>query len=71
MEDELYARGYSTLIGTSAETVERQDAFIDNLLGQRIDGAIVVPQGVNSPGMQSLIARVTTTGVRGSFGIGG
>ena len=57
MEDELYARGYSTLIGTSAETVERQDAFIDNLLGQRIDGAIVVPQGVNSPGMQSLIAR--------------
>ena len=57
MEDELYARGYSTLIGTSAETVERQDAFIGNLLGQRIDGAIVVPQGVNSPGMQSLIAR--------------
>ena len=57
MEDELYAQGYSTLIGTSAETVERQDAFIDNLLGQRIDGAIVVPQGVNSPGMQSLIAR--------------
>lgn len=57
MEDELYARGYSTLIGTSAETVERQDAFIGNLLGQRIDGAIVVPQGVNSPGVQSLIAR--------------
>lgn len=24
MEDELYARGYSTLIGTSAETVERR-----------------------------------------------
>ncbi len=57
MEDELYARGYSTLIGTSAETVERQDAFIGNLLGQRIDGAIVVPQGVESPGVQSLIKR--------------
>ena len=27
MEDELYAQGYSTLIGTSAETVERQDAL--------------------------------------------
>ena len=57
MEDELYARGYSTLIGTSAETVERQDAFISNLLGQRIDGAIVVPQGVDSSGIRSLIKR--------------
>ena len=66
-QDELYARGYSTLIGTSAETVERQDAFIGNLLGQRIDGAIVVPQGVDSPGVQSLIKRnLPLIGVRGS-----
>lgn len=57
MEDELYRNGVSTLIGTSSENVERQDAFIENLLGQRIDGAIVVPQGVESPGVQSLIAR--------------
>ena len=57
MEDELYRSGVSTLIGTSSESVERQDAFIENLLGQRIDGAIVVPQGVESPGVRSLIAR--------------
>lgn len=57
MEEGLYAHGFSTLIGTSAETVKRQDAFIKNLLGQRIDGAIVVPQGSDSPGVKSLIAR--------------
>ncbi|NEG88561.1 substrate-binding domain-containing protein [Bifidobacterium aerophilum] len=56
MEDDLYRHGVSTLIGTSAESAERQDAFIANLLGQRIDGAIVVPQGVDSPGMKSLVA---------------
>ena len=56
MEDELYGHGVSTLIGTSAEDLKRQDAFIENLLGQRIDGAIVVPQGVASPGVRSLIA---------------
>lgn len=56
LEDELYGHGVSTLIGTSAENLERQDAFIENLLGQRIDGAIVVPQGVESPGVRSLIA---------------
>ena len=57
MENELYRRGYTTLIGSSGETVARQDRFIENLLGQRIDGAIVVPQGVESPGVKSLIAR--------------
>lgn len=57
MEDELFSRGYSTLIGTSGESVDRQDAFIYNLLGQRINGAIVVPQGVDSPGIRSLIGR--------------
>ena len=44
MEEQLYEKGYSTLIGTSAEDVQRQDAFITTLLGQRIDGAIVVPE---------------------------
>lgn len=57
MEDELYRRGVATLIGSSSESVERQDAFIANLLGQRIDGAIVVPQGVASPGVDLLIER--------------
>lgn len=57
MEDELYARDYSMLTGTSAETVKRQDAPIGSLFEQRIDDAIVVPQGVSSPGMQPLIVR--------------
>ena len=56
MEDELYRLGYTTLIGSSGESVERQDAFIENLLGQRIDGAIIVPQGVASPGVRTLAA---------------
>ena len=56
VEDDLYRQGVSTLIGTSSESVEKQDAFINNLLGQRIDGAIVVPQGVDSPGMRALTA---------------
>ena len=57
MEEQLYEKGYSTLIGTSAEDVQRQDAFITTLLGQRIDGAIVVPEGADSPGIRSLIDR--------------
>ena len=57
MEEQLYERGYSTLIGTSAENVERQDAFITTLLGQRIDGAIVVPEGADSPGIRTIIDR--------------
>lgn len=55
MEERLYEKGYGTLIGTSAESVERQDAFITTLLGQRIDGAIVVPEGVESPAIRSII----------------
>lgn len=57
MEDELHDRGYTTLIGTSAENTERQDAFIANLLGQRIDGALIVPQGVESAGIRMLVGR--------------
>ena len=53
----MYAQGYSIADWYFSRNSGTQDAFIDNLLGQRIDGAIVVPQGVNSPGMQSLIAR--------------
>ncbi len=55
VEDMLHTEGYSTLIGTAAEDVARQDEFINVLLGYRIDGAIVVPQGVRSPGITSLV----------------
>lgn len=55
MESILYEDGYSTLIGTSAESLQRQDAFITNILGQRIDGVIIVPQGRKSPGIKALV----------------
>ncbi|MBT1163736.1 LacI family DNA-binding transcriptional regulator [Bifidobacterium felsineum] len=57
MEEELYRRGFTTLIGSYGERVDRQDAFLRSLLGQRIDGAIVVPQGGLSQGLQLLIER--------------
>lgn len=57
MEEELYRRGITTLIGSYGERVDRQDAFLHSLLGQRIDGAIVVPQGGLSKGLRLLIER--------------
>lgn len=57
MEGILYEDGYNTFIGTSAENVKRQDAFIENILGQRIDGVIIVPQGMESSGLQTLVER--------------
>ena len=70
MEDEFMPQGYSTLIGTTVETVERQDAFIDNLLGQRnIDGQSWCRKVSIRLVCGRLCARATT-GVRGSFGIG-
>lgn len=40
---ELFNSGYSTLMGTSSETIVGQDSYIDNLLAQHIDGAIITP----------------------------
>lgn len=57
MEEELYGRGYATLIGSFGEDLARQDSFLHNILGQRIDGAIVVPKGVDSPGMTAMVKR--------------
>lgn len=41
----LYEAGFYTLIGTSDENLDRQHELMHGLLGQRIDGALVVPQG--------------------------
>ena len=57
MENILYEEGFNTLIGTSAESVERQDSFITNILGQRFDGLIIIPQGVESAGLKALVKR--------------
>ena len=61
VEGILYESGYNTLIGTSAENVERQDSFITNILGQRFDGLIVIPQGEKSDGLKALVKRKLPT----------
>ncbi len=55
MEEELYARGISTLIGSFGEDSARQDSFLRNIMGQRIDGAIVVPKGVPTHGIEDVV----------------
>ncbi|RBP99080.1 LacI family DNA-binding transcriptional regulator [Bifidobacterium xylocopae] len=57
MEAMLYERGVGALIGTSAESAVRQDAFIERILGQRIDGVIAVPHGGDSTGIETLVQR--------------
>lgn len=57
IQDTLFKAGYCTFIGTSSENVSQQDAFIMSILSQRIDGAIVVPQGENSKALRLLIGR--------------
>lgn len=55
MEEELYARGFSTLIGSFGEDSARQDSFLRIIMGQRIDGAIVVPKGVPTHGIEEVV----------------
>ncbi|MFT8359117.1 substrate-binding domain-containing protein [Bifidobacterium aquikefiri] len=53
---ELLASGYVCMIGSSSESLEGQDKFLHSLLTQRIDGAILVPQGTASHGLQRFVA---------------
>ncbi|BDR54321.1 LacI family transcriptional regulator [Bombiscardovia apis] len=57
METMLYEQGFGALIGTSDESVKRQDNFLMRLMGQRIDGVIAVPQGDQTPGIKMLVER--------------
>lgn len=57
METMLYERGVGALIGTSAESVKRQDAYFMRILSQRIDGVIAVPQGQVSDGLKAVVKR--------------
>jgi LacI family transcriptional regulator len=54
---ELSKSGYVCLIGSSVESVEKQDEFIYSLLAQRIDGAILVPQGSTSHGLEQIVSQ--------------
>lgn len=55
IQDTLFNAGYCTFIGTSSESATRQDAFITSILSQRIDGAIIVPQGEQSDALRLLL----------------
>lgn len=57
IQDTLFKRNYNTFIGTSSESGSRQDAFIMSILSQRIDGAIIVPQGEQTKALRQLVAR--------------
>ncbi|MCI1832498.1 MAG: LacI family DNA-binding transcriptional regulator [Bifidobacterium sp.] len=52
---ELAKNGYVCLIGSSSESLEGQDKFLRSLLSQRIDGAIIVPQGTVSSGLVKFV----------------
>ena len=55
VQDSLFDAGYCAFIGTSSESAARQDAFITSILSQRIDGAIIVPQGEETDAMRMLM----------------
>ncbi|MFT9009515.1 MAG: LacI family DNA-binding transcriptional regulator [Bifidobacterium sp.] len=53
---ELLVEGYVCMIGSSSESLEGQDRFLRSLLTQRIDGAILIPQGTASRGLKKFVA---------------
>ena len=53
----LFARGLTTIIGSASEDAEQQDGYLRVLLEQRIDGAILAPQGDAAPGLRTLVER--------------
>lgn len=55
VQDSLFDAGYCAFIGTSSESAARQDSFITSILSQRIDGAIIVPQGEETDAMRMLM----------------
>lgn len=56
VQDTLWRHGYATLIGSSFDDDERQDAFLHTLLTQRIDGIICVPTAHGTPGLEAVLA---------------
>ncbi|PNP89547.1 LacI family DNA-binding transcriptional regulator [Gardnerella sp. DNF00502] len=55
VQDSLFDAGYCAFIGTSSESAARQDSFLASILSQRIDGAIIVPQGEVTEALEKLI----------------
>lgn len=65
VEQQAHAAGMMTFIGNANEDTEQQDQFLAAMLSRRVDGLIVVPQGLDedadrlSPMMQRIIASGT------------
>jgi LacI family transcriptional regulator len=54
IEKSLFANDYRTLICSSEEDRSKENAYIDILLGQRVDGVIVAPTGQSSEALRKL-----------------
>lgn len=55
VERTLFAADYRTLICSSEENAAKEAAYIDILLGERVNGVILVPQGQDPEGVNRLL----------------
>jgi len=55
IEKTLFASNYKTLICSSEEDIDKEAAYIDMLLRQRVDGVLIVPTGHSSENINRLI----------------
>lgn len=55
IQQRLLGDGYYTLVGSSIEDSEAEAAYIEMLVGQRVDGVVIVPTGTNSGNVERLL----------------
>lgn len=57
VEQEALARGYVNILGNANENLQQQDAFLEALVRQRVDGVIIAPQGDGTGAVERLLHR--------------
>lgn len=57
IEQEALARGYVSILGNADENTAQQDAFLEALMRQRVDGVIVAPVGDGGGALSRLLRR--------------
>ncbi|MEO6944877.1 MAG: LacI family DNA-binding transcriptional regulator [Lacisediminihabitans sp.] len=57
VEQEALAHGYVNILGNANENVRQQDAYLEALMRQRVDGVIIAPQGDGSGAVGRLLRR--------------
>jgi LacI family transcriptional regulator len=55
IERALFAQGYRAFLCSSEENLEKESAYVDMLLRQRVDGVILVPTGESLVNVQRLL----------------